>query len=126
MHRFHPVRLWKVCSTLIYLFAFGFVCFRQSYRKDICFKLYYAILGTQTSVSGKFSLSVPPNSTLVFTFTGYLAAEKAVPAVGAVDVQMEANNKQLGEVVVTGTLGRKSEEKAVGYAQTHLTANDVN
>jgi len=89
-------------------------------------KVKGTVIATQTGVSGKYSISVPPNSTLVFTYTGYSPFEKAVPAVGTVDAQLETNQKQLGEVVVTGTLGRKVEEKATGYASTHLTGTETN
>jgi len=83
--------------------------------------------GTQTSVSGKFSLpNVPANATLVFSFTGFVTTERPVSGVGAVDVALETSYKELGEVVVTGTLGRKTSEKAVGYNETHLDASAVN
>src|SRR5476649_2204569 len=63
-------------------------------------KVKGTVIATQTGVSGKYSLpGVPPNATLVFTYTGYASFEKVVPAVGAVDAQLEINQKQLGEVV---------------------------
>jgi TonB-linked SusC/RagA family outer membrane protein len=82
--------------------------------------------GTQTNVSGKFSLpNVPAGATLVFSFTGFVNAERPV-GTGTVDVALETSNKELGEVVIAGTEGRKLTEKSVGYAQTHLAATDVN
>jgi len=90
-------------------------------------KVKGSTLGAQTTASGKFILpNVPANATLVFTYVGYVQIEQAVKPTGAIDVSMESNNTQLGEVVVTGTLGRKVEEKATGYASTHLSGTETN
>ena len=89
-------------------------------------KVKGAVIGTQTNVNGKFTLSVPPSSTLVFSYVGYLSVERPVPANGNIDVALESASKQLGEVMITGTEGRKLSEKSVGYAETHLTAAAVN
>jgi TonB-linked SusC/RagA family outer membrane protein len=83
-------------------------------------------IGTQTNASGKFNLSVPANATIVFSFLGFKPVESTVPASGVFNLSLEITNSQLGEVIVTGTLGRKLEEKATGYASTHLTAAAVN
>ncbi|OKS85947.1 hypothetical protein RG47T_1394 [Mucilaginibacter polytrichastri] len=59
--------------------------------------------GTQTSADGKFSLKVPEGATtLVFSFIGYVTTD--VPITGStVNVRLSTNNKQLNEVVVTGS-----------------------
>ncbi|HEX2920521.1 MAG TPA: TonB-dependent receptor [Bacteroidales bacterium] len=59
--------------------------------------------GTITNTDGKYSLSVPSNnSTLVFTFVGYL--EKRVPVNNntTIDVKMDPDVESLEEVVVIG------------------------
>jgi len=89
-------------------------------------KVKGSVITTATNVNGKFTLSVPPNSTLVFTSIGYIAVERPITGSGVIDVSLESASKQLGEVMITGTEGRKLSEKSVGYSETHLTANEVN
>src|SRR5437588_3413127 len=71
--------------------------------------------GTQTNTAGKYSLSVPPGATLVFSFVGYQIQQ--IPATGnVVNAVLVVASNQLGEVVVTGALGIKHAEKELGYA----------
>lgn len=73
--------------------------------------------GTQTSNTGKFTLSAPSGATLVFSFVGYQTF--AVPVGnGNMNVTMLSDQKSLNEVVVVGygTLARKD----VTGAQTSL------
>src|ERR1700743_2390175 len=56
--------------------------------------------GTNTDVSGAFSLSVPSSgATLVFTFVGYNTQEAAVGD-APLNIKLEANATALNEVVV--------------------------
>ena len=57
--------------------------------------------GTLTDTSGKYSINVPSNATLVFSFVGFSTQEIAVPESGDVNVQMEEVVSQLDEVVIT-------------------------
>jgi len=56
--------------------------------------------GTQTDASGKFSLSAPASSTLVFSFIGYQSL--SVQANGNLNILLISNQKALNEVVVVG------------------------
>jgi TonB-dependent starch-binding outer membrane protein SusC len=58
--------------------------------------------GTVTDASGSYSLSVPNNTTLVFSFIGYTTQEVAVGTRSSVDVALAPDVKALEEVVVTG------------------------
>jgi TonB-linked SusC/RagA family outer membrane protein len=58
--------------------------------------------GTQTDVNGKYSIGVPDNAILTFTFIGYLPLEVPVGTGSVVDVGLQPVSKQLAEVVVTG------------------------
>jgi TonB-dependent starch-binding outer membrane protein SusC len=58
--------------------------------------------GTTTSSDGTYSLNVPNDATLVFSFIGLLTQEVAVGNRTVVDVAMATDTKQLGEVVVVG------------------------
>lgn len=78
-------------------------------------------IGTQTSPSGKYSLSVPANSTLVVSFIGYTAQEIKLGAGSVVNVTLSPSVNQIGEVVVTGALGIKRQAKEQGAAATTIT-----
>jgi TonB-linked SusC/RagA family outer membrane protein len=59
--------------------------------------------GTVTDADGKYSLEVPSSeSTLVFSFIGYLGQEVNVGQQSSVDIVMVADITTLGEVVVVG------------------------
>ena len=79
-------------------------------------------VGTQTGANGKFTLSVPGNATLVFSFIGYVATEKSAGAV--VNVALVASNRQLNEVVVTA-LGIQRKADNLSYAQQGIKGADL-
>jgi hypothetical protein len=60
-------------------------------------------MGTTTDADGNYSINVPDgNSILVFTFIGFTPVEAALNNRTTVDIAMEADIMQLGEVVVIG------------------------
>jgi TonB-linked SusC/RagA family outer membrane protein len=72
--------------------------------------------GTLTDNSGKYSIAVSgSNAVLVFSSVGYVSQEKKVGSQQQIDVQLEADVKQLGEIVVVGygTQSRKNLTSAV-------------
>ncbi len=58
--------------------------------------------GAVTDSNGVYTLSVPANSTLVFSFIGLETQEIAVGSRSVIDVQMANDITQLQEVIVTG------------------------
>jgi len=56
----------------------------------------------QTENNGNYSISVPANGTLVFTYLGYLAQEISVNGKTKIDVTLKADTKNLEQVVVVG------------------------
>ncbi|MBB4081083.1 TonB-linked SusC/RagA family outer membrane protein [Lewinella aquimaris] len=66
--------------------------------------------GTQTDLDGNYTLQVPPEATLVYTFIGYTTQEIAVGGQSVINVQLEEDATTLGEVVVTG-YGTQSRAK---------------
>jgi len=74
--------------------------------------------GVQTGTNGKFTISVPSGGVLVFTFVGYTTQERAVGTSSNLNVVLEPESKQLGEVVVTGAFGLKTQARQLGYATT--------
>ncbi|GAB3315781.1 TonB-dependent receptor [Hymenobacter humi] len=58
--------------------------------------------GTQTDMDGKFTISVPDNTTLVFSFVGYTSQEVVVGTQTTINVALVPDAKALSEVVVVG------------------------
>lgn len=75
--------------------------------------------GVMTGVDGDFSLNVPKNAVLVFSYIGFLNKEVPVAGKTTIDITLEEDSKVLDEVVVTA-LGIKRETKSLGYAMQEL------
>ena len=75
--------------------------------------------GTQTNGAGKFTLSVPNGAILEFRFIGY--SPLTIVAKGdVVNASLSLVSSQLGEVVVTGALGVKTQSKELGYSTANI------
>ncbi|WCT12431.1 SusC/RagA family TonB-linked outer membrane protein [Mucilaginibacter jinjuensis] len=85
-------------------------------------KLKGSSKGTQTSSSGTYSLSVPENAVLVFSFIGYNNLEIPVNEKSIVNAVLVSDNKQLSEVVVTA-LGIRKEKRSIGYAEQSVNSD---
>ncbi|MDB5032442.1 SusC/RagA family TonB-linked outer membrane protein [Mucilaginibacter sp.] len=81
-------------------------------------------IGTQTDIQGKYSLNVPNDATLAFSFIGYTRQE--LPATGSViNVTLAPASLELGEVVVTGALGITRTRNQQSYAAQEVTGEEV-
>ncbi len=82
-------------------------------------KLKGTSIGTTTDTQGKYSISVPENGTLVFTYLGYAVAEIAVGSRSLINVKLSAEDKSLSEVVVVGygTQRKASVTTAIGSVE---------
>ena len=58
--------------------------------------------GTQTDTEGRFTITVPTDATLTFSFIGYATQEVAVGGRTLLNVTLAADTKTLNEVVVVG------------------------
>ncbi|MBL7818041.1 MAG: TonB-dependent receptor [Saprospiraceae bacterium] len=58
--------------------------------------------GTITDVDGKYSLSVPEKSILVFSYVGYVSAEETLDGRSSINVSLKVGADVLNELVVTG------------------------
>ena len=65
--------------------------------------------GTITDLDGKYSLSVASDATLVFSYLGYETKEVAVKNRSLINVSLKADAQDLEEVVVVGTILKKSD-----------------
>ena len=61
-----------------------------------------ATTGTQTDANGKYSISVPANSILVFSYVGYTRRELPVSNQTTINVSMSSAAQDLQQVVVVG------------------------
>jgi len=59
-------------------------------------------IGVVTDINGKYSISVPDNAVLVFSFVGYNTVEQAVGNQTIVNVTLIEQTKELDEVIVVG------------------------
>lgn len=78
--------------------------------------------GTTTDVDGAYSLSVTDNSVLVFSFIGFSSQEFTVGNRSQLDVVLDEEASDLGEVVVTA-LGLTKEKEKLGYAITTVNSD---
>ena len=76
-----------------------------------------------TDANGKYTISVPENSTLVFTYMGFTTKEVAVGSSTVVNVTLEPSNSDLNEVVVIGyqTIRKKDLTGAASSVNTGNT-----
>ncbi|HLT74831.1 MAG TPA: SusC/RagA family TonB-linked outer membrane protein, partial [Ohtaekwangia sp.] len=80
--------------------------------------------GTVTDAEGNYSISVPENAVLVFSFVGYASQEVSVEGRSTIDVSMETDVMALGEVVVIGY--GQQEKKDVTGSLTSISTEDFN
>jgi len=81
--------------------------------------------GTSTSATGKFSLSVNPNATLVFSSIGFAKIEIPIGDQSNLSITMKAGDNQLEEVVVTTALGIKKQKRQLGFSVTEISGSDL-
>ena len=77
-------------------------------------------IGTSTAVDGGFVIKAKDGDVLVISGIGVQTAEQIVSG-NELNIQVAADSKQLGEVVVTAT-GIKKEAKKLGYATQTIDA----
>lgn len=80
--------------------------------------------GTITDIDGNFTLSATNSDVLLISFIGYKPREIAVGEQTEIEVTLEEDVQDLGEVVITA-LGIKREKKALGYSVTEVKADDI-
>ena len=81
-------------------------------------------IGTPTDLDGKYSLSVPANSTLVIGYIGYITKEVEVNNQTQIDITLESSLTSLSEVVVTA-LGITRQAKSLGYANQIMEGSEL-
>lgn len=82
-------------------------------------------IGTTTDLDGNYRLEVTgEDAVLVFSFIGYENQEVEVGSRSLVDLSLNQDITELGEVVVTA-FGIEKDKKALGYAVTGVESEDL-
>lgn len=71
--------------------------------------------GTITDADGKYTLNVPANAELQFTYIGFTTVKVNVAGKRKVDVTMREDTRQLEEVVVVATVCRRKKPSPVRW-----------
>ncbi|MXV49883.1 SusC/RagA family TonB-linked outer membrane protein [Pedobacter sp. HMF7647] len=82
--------------------------------------------GTQTGPNGRYSLSVPANAVLVFSYIGFTQREIPVGASENVSIALATDAKQLTEVIVTGAYGLKQSSRAASSDAQVVSQEQLN
>ncbi|MBK1440964.1 TonB-dependent receptor [Parapedobacter sp. ISTM3] len=74
-------------------------------------------VGTKTDENGAYSLSVPENGTLVFSYVGYVTAEEPLAGRRLISVTLATDDNQMDEVVVVA-FGQQKKVSLTGAIST--------
>lgn len=80
--------------------------------------------GTITDLDGNYSLTVPENAVLLFSYIGYQNVEKQLKGETTFDLTLAENTEELEGVVVTA-LGIKRQSKVLGYNLQEVKSDEV-
>lgn len=72
-------------------------------------------LGTSTNTNGEYSINVPDNAVLIFSFVGFSSQEVPVGSGSVIDIALRPDVLALSEVVITA-LGIAKEKKSLAYS----------
>ncbi len=82
----------------------------------VAIKIKGTSTGVQTGSNGHFSIWVPAKGTLVFSYVGFQGREVNRFMGKSITIVLKSNSSSLGEVVVTGALGIKTQARQLGFA----------
>lgn len=106
--------MWVVCSSMMFAQNITVVGTVLDDLKEPLIGLTVVQDGTtnavMTDIDGKYSITVPPNSTLRFSMIGYKQKLEPVENRKTIDVVMEIESVGLQEVVFLGYSGQKRSE----------------
>lgn len=80
-------------------------------------------IGIITDIDGKYTLEVPTNATLVFSYIGYRTQELSVGNQTTINITMQEDTQNIDEVVVVG-YGVQKKETVTGSVST-LKSDDL-
>ncbi|MCW5910453.1 MAG: TonB-dependent receptor [Cyclobacteriaceae bacterium] len=124
-------KLLLLCSTLLFAFSVaaqdrvvtGKVTSSDGPLPGTNVLLKGTTVGTTTDAEGSFSLTVPPNGVLVFSFIGFKTQEVAVGNRTSINITLDADQQLMAEVLVVG-YGTQSKQEFTGSA-TRVSASSL-
>jgi TonB-dependent starch-binding outer membrane protein SusC len=78
--------------------------------------------GTTTDADGRYSISVPADASLIFSFIGYASQEVSVGNKSVIDVDLQTDIASLDEIVVIGYGTQKREDLTGSIASVNTEA----
>ncbi|SOE22353.1 TonB-linked outer membrane protein, SusC/RagA family [Spirosomataceae bacterium TFI 002] len=81
--------------------------------------------GAITNTSGDYSVEAKKGDVLVFSFIGMIAQSVSVGNQKVVNIVLQEDSQQLGEVVVTA-LGISREKRSLGYSTQEVSSKEIN
>lgn len=85
-----------------------------------------AAKGTTTNDEGRFTITVSPNTSLVFSFLGFVSQEVQVSGQKEFNISLQPGSSGvLSEVVVTTALGIKKQQKTLGYSVQEVSGETM-
>ena len=78
--------------------------------------------GTSTDSNGNYTISVPSNASLVFSYIGFTTQTVSVQGRTTINVRLESDSKMLEGVVVTA-LGITKDQKVLSYATQQINTD---
>lgn len=82
-------------------------------------------VGTITDLDGNYTIEVPKNGTLVFSYIGYDTQEIPVSQHPVMNVILKEKSQAIDEVVVTA-IGIKQQKKKLGYTTRQVSTEALN
>lgn len=79
---------------------------------------------TLTNANGNYQIAAQTGQVLLFTYVGFTPQKIVTGSGSTVNVKMQSDNKQLGEVVVTAH-GISRQKKSLGYSTPTVAGDDV-
>lgn len=80
--------------------------------------------GTVTDFDGNFSIDAEENDELSFSYVGFTTTSVVVGNTDTISIEMEEDDAQLEEVVVTA-LGTRTQRHVVGYVVNDITSEEL-
>ncbi|MFO7370402.1 MAG: SusC/RagA family TonB-linked outer membrane protein [Bacteroidales bacterium] len=80
--------------------------------------------GATTDTEGDYRIAVQKNTTLVYSYIGYVSIEKMVSDNQTINIELKEEAFQLNDVVVTA-LGITQEKKTIGYSTQEVKMEEL-
>lgn len=81
--------------------------------------------GVLTDTNGNYTITASTGTTLEFTYVGYKTQSISIGQKNVIDVTMESNATELGEVEIVAEFGLKRVARSIGSSVQNVKASDI-